>query len=293
MRTSISTSDLIQLGMLAVAALGALASATYYTYKWVNDRFFTVNVDISFPIPDLRHITSVTGGRGTIEVSRVGIWMRLTVINSGTKARLITAIRGFEEGCKARNTIASVKSVDRKLETIEVHGPISLPLRLEHQDAVTMWTVIEAEVPQPLSRALGEVYGIGRLVASNHARYLLQNLEAGETWVKNQISPDLQEAMGVTLADLKLGPITVGDPLVDVNARGEAGFRERLGHLPELFYSDLIRHARANGLLSRIEATPFAAYVVEVVLNNGRTLRRKAKIDTAFWFMHAGRLFGV
>jgi hypothetical protein len=285
------TSDLIQLGILALSALGIVGTAAYKVHKWAQSRFFATSFTLAFPILHFIHVTNVVGRDAYIEVARVGIWARLVITNSGSEPLLLTEIRGYEQDSPPRSTIALVKYVEEGEESIKVGGHISLPLRLEHHDAVTVWTVMECTLPKPLGQAFGEVYGIDKLIRAKHSRDILKNAAAGEKWVMEQVKPDLP-SIGVQLVDLKFGPIGLRDPLVDIDVNGAAEFRERLSHLPLGFYNDIVRYSDRKNLAFRtVEASPFNHYIIEIVFHGGRTLRRRARIPTSLWFMHPERHF--
>ncbi len=291
MNMLLPTSDLIQFGIFTASVVGLVGAAGFRLHKWIRGRFFAVSFTLAFPVSHFVHVTNVEGRGSDVKICRVGIWAKLVITNQGSEPQLITEIRGYEEGSPPRVTIASVRHVAEGVETIEVAGHIPLPLRLEHHDAVTVWTVIECSLPEPTGQAFGEVYGIDKLIRMQHSRDILKNAEAGEKWIMEQVKPDLR-SIGLQLADLKLSPIGLRDPLIDVDGRGSATFRERLSHLPLGYYNDISRYSiRKNMPLLTLEASPSHHYIVEVELHGGRTLRRRAETPTCFWFMHPERHF--
>jgi hypothetical protein len=281
----------VPVGGFAVAALGLIGSATFAVVKWAKRRFFSIDFDLSFPYLDLIHITEVSGGHTGFRISRVGLWVQIVVTNSGSESELINQLRAYEVGSSVRKTIGLVKNFHCGSDEAAVEGHLSLPLRIESHDAVRMWTVAEIDIPELLGKALGDLYGIDGIVLGDNSRRVLKKWKDGEKYVREHAKADAK-VVGLVLLDFKFGEIKIRDPLIDVGPGENVKLHERLSRLKESFHEDLFREV-AEGRLKfpPILATPFHSYAIELVLQNGRTLRKAAAIEDALWFMHPDRAF--
>lgn len=281
-----STSDLINLGMLVVAALGLASGAVYALYRWLRVRYFSVRMALDTRRHERLYIAGIRVRRNLAPtVSRVAAWCRLCFWNVGPEAKLITGVFTQEDGQASRELIGPpAKQVDFGYDKDTPMGAVELPLTLQPQSGICFWVLISIDVPEKLGEILFSLYGDqARTMPSFHQWN--GRLAEAERFVLEGIH---EAALPIKDGSCTIQEVEMTDPML--KQQGETlAFVPRLGSFPPHVYHKIIANARERGWrLEEVVSNRADSYRVHARLGSGKVLSRRLRIDQdALWWRTA------
>jgi len=273
-----NTSDLIQLGMLAVAVAGLLVAGVTSTYRAIARRrglsliveqfskgpFYVARID-SASKPD------------AARVGTVATWLRVRIVNGTSTPILISELRAHEKGTSGSNPICSpVRRADLHKTPADVSELVELPRQIPGHDALEFFMLVAVHIPAELGRLLFQLYC--RHMNPAALERTMQELRA-------HVLDDARKRIKYAqIVDVNIHEVGVSDPIM-LNKDGRLLIEPRFGVIPLSAKSDVISSCVEEGRAVpelRISGT----YIFEVVLSTGRRLRKTfATRQNALWFV--------
>ncbi len=324
-----ATSDLIQLGMLLIAALALLGSSTYFISGKIRSRFFGISVRLDFPDQPCVYIREGCYRRGASPVVRsVAIWCKITVANLLDEPLVLEQILASAEGTSPRSMIdPPVKTLALGREETVVAELIELPIRLEGRSVIPMWLLLEIPVPEPVGEAIYKmdrskakcmgweaIYAImdtigGSIGSTSELHQILdkhperaERADAALEVLLTFLQSYLQER--IKTGDLRGVEKKRGIRLIPCGFKFGSGFTIRYplikisdgkatftGDRHRLWAtsSDLLNYLCDNAP-TLLNWNPYSAYLIRILFSNGRVVSQKIPTGSdALWFQHPKR----
>lgn len=273
----------IQLGVLALTALGVLAAAITALWKYLRNRFglrFSAEIEPDAPAYVYRLAVSESGSHS---ISTIAGWMKFTLFNNRPEPISLMEIYAYDSGSPVRKPIGLLyKRAFLFYQTADVGDPVRLPIRLEPHDGIVVWALIEHTIPASLGEILFALYG-------DHE--VLSRMEQNLQQMGNEIEREIQQKINfVEIESLKVSAFSVADEPIVQDDGASVKIVPHFGFIPISAYSEVLSYLFEKKMeLSGEQIQTSRNYIVEVVMGNGRRLKHTLRTNqNAFWFFERG-----
>jgi hypothetical protein len=278
-----STSDLINLGILALAFLSTAAAGVYFVYRLLKARYRSLALTIKPGQCDHVYILAMRLRRDQPPLlTRVGTWFELSLYNTGPQPRLVTDIIAEQDGYRPEQVVGPpVKDVEFDFGKETPHETLELPFTLQAQHGIRMWVLAPVIVPERLGEILFALYGESA-----------ERLPSFRLWCGRFADAETFILQGVDGASLGIKNVSVNIPYVDLNfpvlrKRGvKLELDPKLGMVPRATHHRVISAALERGWTQDdVLSTSGRYFRISVHIAGGRTLTRRIKVDRdALWW---------
>lgn len=188
-----TTSDLIQLGMLILAGLALAGTASVAAWSWLKRRHFVLRLGAKMA-DHVFYISSIAARKGSRPyVAAVARWCEVEFFNTGDEPVVLAGIAEYLSGSSPRKLKDfPVRHVELYLEGEKAAEAISLPLRIDAHDGLRFWILCRLPIEESLGRIMFELFG--KEAQAIPKVQMLEHLETMERELKEHVKEEVKFA---------------------------------------------------------------------------------------------------
>lgn len=257
--------DHIQIGMLVIAALGLLAGGLKPFHSFIVKRKGT-RLEIEqfskgpFYVRQIKY--SMTEKKGY--VGSIATWLRVRVTNATSAPVLLSDFFVGEAGKAGRKPVSlAYRKAEIYHKNAEVADPLDLPHRIDLQDGLDFWMLVDVRIPEVLGAMLFELYC---------KNIDLRKLSKMVSTLRDDTFREARKGIKfVDIVGAKISEISISDPIVGEN-HDQHLVEPKFGFIPLGYGADILNACVQKGTTFPQEPVP-QKYTFEIHLGDGRTLR--------------------
>lgn len=278
-----TSSDLIQFGLLMTAMLGLLGSAGYVLARWLRQRR-GLKLFVELPRDPPRYIYRLASGADSTRVDLVACWLHIRLFNNGPESEVLAGLDAYEVGATPRAIVdfpVAYAEITQHKQNVET--PLQLPLTISSRSGLDFWVLAGVMVSPIIGRPLFELFKESAFEFETVRLWVGHRREA-ERELYNRVRHGVRFAK---VEELSVGEIQLSYPLLHREKDG-VSLQPRLGRLLPGVQASVLNYWVDHGSTAPDgQPVPVAArYQVEAVLSSGRRIRRTFAADElGFWFM--------
>jgi len=280
-----STSELISLGMLIVAAIGVFSGAIFSVYRWFWNRRYGIRFTIKPKLHKRLYILGVQIRRNkTPIITSVGLWCKVEFYNISSEAKLITELLGYDNLSNPKPIYGfPVKDVHFEYEKDIPEEIVDIPLTLEAQHGLHFWVLLPINISDNLGEILFNLYGQKINSLPTFKRLYNRIPEVEKLGVKGIIDMSLP----ITDVSFTIDSIDFRYPLLNKRG-GEVMFDPKFGTIPHNVYPEIFKFAKQSPQVLRdVFYVASRYYIVQAKIAGVRLLTRRLKIgNKTLWWEH-------